>query len=148
MPLLPDAQEIIRANLVLLANGERPKVATIGHLSDDHYAIINAQRDKHQLPPLGSPEVVFMGTHLYKSRATGDNYTIDDIIDQIVSAMSDNSMVIATNKMTALKNKQLRSDRYGNQVSDEAVFEMTQRRPKAELFSVIPKGDKNKPPSL
>ena len=59
--------------------------------------------------------------------------------------MSATSMVIATHRMTALKNKTARNDRYGNQVCDEAVFELTLRRPKAELFSVIPKGDKSKP---
>lgn len=145
MPLNTDARHILRAQLEMLAQGERPLVVTIGYLSVEQHATINEYRVKHKLPPLESPEVVFLGRHLYNSRAVTDGYTIDDIIDQIESAMSSTSVVIATHKMTALKNKTARSDRYSNQVCDEAVFELTQRRPKAELFSVIPKGDKNKP---
>jgi len=146
MPLLPDAADIIRANLLLLANGERPKVVTIGEFTDEQFAQINKEREEHKLPVLGSKEIVFMGKHLYQSRIVKDNYTVDDVIDQIFSAMGENSKVIATTKMTALKIKEPRADRYGNHVRDEAIFEMTQRRPKAELLSVIPKGDKNLPP--
>lgn len=147
MPLLPDAAEIIRANLMLLANDERPKVVTIGHFTDSQFNAINELRTKHNLPALGSTEIVFMGTHLYRSRIAKNNYTIDDVLDQIVSAMAHTSTVIVTTKMTALKIEGTRADRYGNQVRDEAIFEMTQRRPKAELFSVIPKGDRNQPPA-
>lgn len=148
MPLLPDAADIIRANLLLLANGERPKVVTIGEFTDEQFALINEQREKHKLPVLGSKEIVFMGSHLHRSRIVQNHYTVDDVIDQIVSALGEDSMVIATTKMTALKVKEPRADRYGNHVRDEAIFEMTQRRPKAELFSVIPKGDKNLPPPV
>ncbi len=145
MPLNPNAREILRGHLEMLAQGERPLVVTIGHLTTEQHEVINRHRAKHALPPLESSEVVFLGRHLYNSRAVTDGYTIDDIIDQIESAMSATSMVIATHRMTALKNKTARNDRYGNQVCDEAVFELTLRRPKAELFSVIPKGDKSKP---
>lgn len=148
MPLNPDARQILRANLEMLAQGEKPLVVTIGYLTAEQHATINEHRAKQCLPQLESPEVVFLGRHLYNSRAVTDGYSIDDILDQIESAMSASSMVIATHKMTALKNKTERHDRYGNQVCDEAVFELTQRRPKAELFSVVPKGDKNKPPRL
>lgn len=146
MPLNPDARQILRANLEMLAQGEKPLVVTIGYLTVEQHATINEHRAKHRLPKLESSEVVFLGRHLYNSRAVTDGYSIDDILDQIESAMSATSMVIATHKMTALKNKTARNDCYGNQVCDEAVFELTQRRPKAELFSVVPKGDKNKPP--
>lgn len=146
MPLNDDAMEILRASLEMLAQGERPLVVTIGVLTTEQYAAINAYRSKHGLPDLASPEVVFLGRHLYHSRAVKDGYSIDDILDQIESAMSDTAIAIATHKMTALRSTTVRHDRYGNQVIDEAVFELTQRRPKAELYSVIPKGDKNKPP--
>lgn len=146
MPLNTNARQILRVSLEMLAQGERPLVATIGYLTVEQHAVINEHRVKQRLPELESPEVVFLGRHLYKSRAITDGYSIEDIIEQIESAMSASSMVIATIRMTALKNKTPRHDRYGNQVCDEAIFDLTQRRPKAELFSVIPKGDKNKPP--
>ncbi len=47
--------------------------------------------------------------------------------------------------MTAIKNTRLRQDGYGNEVQDEAIFELIARKPKAELYSVVPKGDKMKP---
>lgn len=147
MPLSPNARDILRASLEILARGDRPLVVTIGFLTPEQHAAISEYRSKHGLPHLVSPEVVFLGRHLYASRAIKDGYSIDDIIDQIESAMSDTAMVIATHKMTALRSTTARNDRYGNQVVDEAVFELSQRRPKAELYSVIPKGDKNKPPS-
>lgn len=123
----------------MLAEGEKPLVVTIGYLTAEQHAAINEHRAKQRLPELGSPEVVFLGRHLYKSRAVTDGYSIDDILDQIESAMSATSMVIATHKMTALKNKTARGDRYGNQVCDEAVFELTQRRPKARRFQWSPR---------
>jgi hypothetical protein len=44
-----------------------------------------------------------------------------------------------------MQNPNARDDGYGNQVFDRAVFEMTAKKPRAELYSVIPKGDKLKP---
>src|SRR5574343_589105 len=104
MPLNPDARQILRANLEMLAQGEKPLVVTIGYLTAEQHAAINEHRAKQCLPQLASPEVVFLGRHLYNSRAVTDGYSIDDILDQIESAMSASSMVIATHKMTALKN--------------------------------------------
>lgn len=146
MPLNNNARDILRASLEMLAQGERPLVTTIGFLTVNQHADINACRTNYGLSKLVSPEVVFLGRHLYESRAIKDGYSIDDILDQIESAMSDVAIVIATHKMTALRNTTTRNDRYGNQVIDEAVFELTQHRPKAELYSVIPKGDRKKPP--
>jgi hypothetical protein len=146
MPLNHNAKDILRVSMKLLAQGDKPLVVTIGVLTAVQHAAITEYRTKHGLPGLISPEVVFLGRHLYKSRAIKDGYSIDDILDQIESAMSDTAIAIATHKMTALKSISVRNDRYGNQIFDEAIFELTQRRPKAELYSVIPKGDKNKPP--
>ena len=86
-----------------------------------------------------------MGRHVYISRVQKDGYTIEDVIDQILSAMDEISIIIAGPKMTAMQNQTLRSDRYGNMVRDMVVFECTTRHPRPELFSVIPKGDTNKP---
>ena len=43
--------------------------------------------------------------------------------------------------MTSLMASQPRDDGYGKQVRDHAVLELTARKPRVELFSVIPKGD-------
>lgn len=145
MPLLPEGRDIIRASLEMLDRGERPLVITIGHLTEEQHLAINAWRQKHGLPGLESPEIVMLGRHLHKSRILVDGYLIDDVLDQIESGLSVDSQVIITNKMTALRIPTSRPDRYGNWVRDEAVLELTARRPKAELFSVIPKGDTNSP---
>ena len=47
--------------------------------------------------------------------------------------------------MTTLENPLGRADGYGNTVHDRAVFECTTKKPRAELFSVMPKGDSRKP---
>ncbi len=69
------------------------------------------------------------------------------MVRQIESALSPDALVFANLKMTAMNNPQFRADGYGNRVFDRAIFECTQRKPRAELFSVIPKGDYQKPPT-
>lgn len=145
MPLSTDGITMIRTNLELIAQGERPLVVTIGFLTDEQHSEISAYRTRHGMPPLESAEVVFMGRHIHNSRVTGDGYTIDDVVAQIEAAMAPTSKVVVGQKMTALRSTVERADGYGNLVKDEAILELTQRRPKAELFSVIPRGDKNKP---
>ena len=89
MPLINDAIAILRTSLEMLARGEKPLVVTIGFLTQEQHAAINVYRTGHGLPRLVSAEVVFLGRHLYNSRAINDGYTVDDILDQIESAMSD-----------------------------------------------------------
>ena len=64
---------------------------------------------------------------------------------QIASAMDAASAVMVNPGMTAIHNMTLRVDRLGNQIRDRAIFEATARKPRLELFSVIPKGDAVKP---
>ncbi len=144
MPLHPHSLELIRANLLLIAAGERASVVSIGRLTPVQHAEVNAHRAREGMPALQEPEILFLGRHLYNSR-NKDGYTIDDMIAQIVSALSEASEVVPTQKMTGLRNPVPRPDGYGNQVHDVAILELTARRPKAELFSVIPRGDTNKP---
>jgi len=144
MPLLPNALQIVRANLEEIAKGGKPKTATIGHLSAEQLGTINKYRKKNGLPEI-SGEVFFVGRHVYDSRVRGDDYSIDDVVDQIASAFSDESQVINSLKMTAIRNPKKRKDRYGNEVRDEAVFECFKHNPKAQLFSVVPRGDLKKP---
>jgi hypothetical protein len=143
MPLFENALDAIRANLEALDRKEKVKLVSIGTLTDSQFTTINRYRIEHGLPEI-SNEVVFIGSHIHKSRIVKDGYSIEDVLDQIVSAFEPNSTVI-NGKMTAIKNPTNRADRYGNQVRDEAVFECSSKHPRAELFSVVPRGDKIKP---
>jgi hypothetical protein len=145
LPLYPNAKTLITANLQIIAAGGRAQLIALGTFTEQQFADLNAVRRGLGLHEMESREIVFIGRHIYASR-NGDGYTIDDMVLQIESALSSASVVFASPKMTAMNNPQERSDGYGNQVYDRAIFECTQRKPRAELFSVIPKGDDKKPP--
>ncbi len=144
MPLLANARERMRINLEKIRDGEKVHAITIGQLTEKQLGDINSNRAIQQLPPIVA-EVVFVGGHIYKSRVVRDGYTIEDVLDQISSAMDFSSVAIKTLKMTEIENPNPRSDRYGNEVKDRAVFECSARHPRPELYGVIPKGDKIKP---
>jgi hypothetical protein len=144
MPLYPDAEKAIKDNLKKIRAGIKAPVVAIGRLTEDQHTAINDARAKIGLPLLVDSEVVYMGRHNYESRSK-DGYSIDDVYLQIESAMSADSIVSAHVKMTSMQNPNPREDGYGNQVNDMAVFELTQRKPRAELYSAIPKGDAVKP---
>ena len=122
------------------------RAVVIGHFTPSQHAIINTFRGSVGLPPLESPEIVMLGSHLYRSRVTRDGYTIEDVMLQIEGALADTAIVQPTSKMTTTRSATLRADGYGNDVRDEGVYELSQRKPRAELFSVVPKGDTIKPP--
>jgi len=143
MPLYENALELIRQNLEQLQNGERPKFQAIGKLTDEQLNTINQKQFEKGLPTVECNEILYMGRHHYNSRVVQDGYTILDLLKQIESVLAESS-VIENNKV--LKSTIKRNDGYGNMVSDWAVFEMTAKRPRMELFSVIPKGDDKKPP--
>lgn len=143
MPLYDNAIDTIGTNLEQLQNGERPRFQAIGKLTDEQLETINQKQIEKGFPIVQCNEILYMGRHHYESRVIRDGYQIDDLIKQIESSLAESS-VIENNKV--LKSTVLRDDGYGNMVEDWAVFEMTAKRPKMELFSVIPKGDNNKPP--
>ena len=143
MPLYENALEIIRQNLEQLQNGERPRFQAIGKLTDEQLNTINQKQLEKGLPTVECNEILYMGRHHYNSRVVQDGYTISDLLKQIESVLAESS-VIENNKV--LKSTIKRNDGYGNMVSDWAVFDMTAKRPRMELFSVIPKGDDKKPP--
>ena len=145
MPLYPNALALIRANFEALQRGERVKLIAIGTLTAAQLAEINASRASHG-EPLITPEVVFLGSHTYRSRVDRDGYTIEDVLDQIESAMDAAATAIHNPARTIIHNRTGRADRYGNIVKDLAVLECTGRYPRPELFSVMPKGDFIKPP--
>jgi hypothetical protein len=144
MPLLSNARRTMRINLEKIRDGKNPGLIVIGTLTANQLININAIRTAEEMPPIVE-EVVFKGKHLYESRIDGDGYTIDDVLDQIVSAMDPTSVIVETLKMTGMENPNPRLDRYGNQVYDRVVFECTSRYPRPELYSVMPKGDGIKP---
>jgi len=144
MPLSDEACRLIRANLEDLQNGKRVKLVVIGELTEAQLRDINAQRHGPNHPPVVA-EIVFVGHHIYKSRILQDGYTIDDVVQQIVSGMCSAAVVLRSPKMTAMENPNPRTDCYGNSVRDRVVFECSVRHPRPELFSVIPKGDCIKP---
>lgn len=145
MPLHKNAKQAIHANLEQLANGKRPKFIAIGYFTNTQFSKINELRLASELPALEQNEIVYMGRHHYESRVTKDGYKITDLLIQIENALCDKSEVILTHRMTAIQNPTPRDDGYGNRVIDRAIFELTSKKPRAELFSVIPKGDNNKP---
>jgi hypothetical protein len=146
MPLYQNAADIIRANFEEIATGNKPKGVAIGTLTDRQLDEINQARAAHATPlPPVIAEVIFIGRHVYRSRILGDGYTVEDVVDQIASAMNSAAVFVHNPKMTSLQNPTARADRYGNLVKDLAVLECTARHPRPELFSVIPKGDVMKP---
>ncbi len=143
VPLYANARDVIRTNLGRIRNKSKVHIVPIGTLTAVQLTAINANRLIQGLSPIVE-EVVFVGGHIYKSRVIGDGYTIEDVIDQIASAM-DCAAIVLDGHMTTIENPNPRPDRYGNLVRDRAVFECSTRHPLPELFSVIPKGDKIKP---
>jgi hypothetical protein len=144
MPLYANGAQLVRWNLEEIGKGNRVRVVAIGELTAVQLLAFNAVRAVLNLPPI-SAEILFLGRHVYKSRVTGDGYTIDDVIDQITSALDVSAEVHASAKMNAVQNPQHRKDKYGNAVLDRGVLECTARHPRPELFSVIPLGDTIKP---
>jgi hypothetical protein len=134
----------IRDQLARLAKGERVPMIAIGCFTEAQFQAINASRAAMDLHPLDQNEIVFMGRHLYASRSK-DGYGIEDMVAQIVSAISPESVAHLDVFVSYTQNPNPRDDGYGNRVNDRAIFEMTARKPRAELYSVMPKGDKIKP---
>jgi hypothetical protein len=146
MPLYENAAALIRANLEAIQSGRKAKAIAIGTLTDVQLEAVNRHRLAHNASlPLIVAEVVFIGAHVYRSRIDRDNYTIDDVVEQIISAMSAASALVGNLPMQAIENPTPRTDRLGNTIHDRAVFECMSRHPRPELYSVIPKGDHIKP---
>ena len=138
---------MIRASLEAIQNGHKVKPVAIGELTNLQLEAINRHRisRNQSLPPIVA-EVIFIGSHIDQSRVVRDGYSIADGIDQIVCAMSAESEIVGNLPMQTIENPEPRADRYGNQIHDRAVFECMSRHPRPELFTVVPKGDRIKPP--
>ena len=144
MPLFADGLKKIRANLRRIHAGDiKPPLVKIGRFTTDQLAMLNQLRHEKNFSALNG-DSVFRGKHLYNSRCTEDGYSIEEVLEQITSAIGGTATVHYTAKFTALRSAQRRTDRSGVAVVDEAVFECTSRYPSAELLSVIPRGDGKK----
>jgi hypothetical protein len=144
LPLYDGMEVTLREQLECLAKGDKVPMKVIARFSDVQFAAINAGRAALDLHVLEQNEIVFIGRHLHTIRSK-DGYQIEDIVKQIVSALSEDALAEIQTHVSCMQNPSARDDGYGNQVFDRAVFEMTAKKPRAELYSVIPKGDKVKP---
>jgi hypothetical protein len=148
MPLSEGALDAVCAQLEAIARGERVHIITIGDLLPDQVALLNRLRESLGLPIVGS-ELVFLGRHIYRSRIAQDGYTVADVRAQLASALHETALVQITGRSsTIMQATSFREDGRGNQVRDEAVFELSSRTPRIEVYSVIPKGDKIRPRKL
>jgi hypothetical protein len=141
MPLHPNIEDKIRVHLHRVAEGERVKAIAIGRLTDDQHRAISKLRLSVGLPGLDDPEILLVGRHMHQSRVVKDGYSVADVLCQIGNSLAETSIIHGSSKMTIVQSTILRADGYGSMVRDEAVLELFARKPKAELFSVIPKGD-------
>ena len=147
MGLYQDAENLIRSNLELAARWfaleraarRRQPIVPIGELSTAQLAQINQQRHEEELPPVVA-EVLFDGRHMYESRCIEDGYTIDDVIEMVLTAFNDQARV-APGWSTVLVSSITRVNKAGKTIRDEAVFECHGRLPHPELRTVIPRGD-------
>ena len=146
MPLYGGAGNLIRASLSQFRPDKKVRVKPIiiGELTDIQLAAIHTQQDAKGFPRI-IKEILFHGWHIYKQRVLQDGYQINDVIEQITSAICESSVVREPKFMTEMQNPIERDDGYGNKVRDLAIFECTSRHPRPELFTVVPKGDRNKP---
>jgi hypothetical protein len=146
MVLLNGALDQICAQLEKISAGEKVGPITIGHLLPQQVEMLNSFRSSLKLSHVGS-ELIFVGRHIHKSRILGDSYCVADVRCQLESALGITSVIHITPRgSTLLRSAIYRNDGFGNSVRDEAVLELSGRTPLIEVFSVIPKGDKNKPP--
>jgi hypothetical protein len=141
MPLYPNGKALILAQLESIANGERVGVVEIGRLTDEQFAEICRLKEEMGHEPPGSPILVYRGSHHYESRVVRDGYRIEDLADQIEAALGADSTIAIERHLTAVVSIHPRADGYGKHVRDRVVLELTQRKPKAEVYSAIPKGD-------
>ena len=145
MPLHPEGRARILEQLQQIASGKPCKVVEIGRLTDQQFdALCRLKRELgHPLP--GSPELVYDGRHHYKGRVVKDGYQITDLLLQIEAALASSSTIEIEKHMTAVVSASLRNDGYGNMVRDRVILELQQRKPRGEVYSAIPKGDRGGP---
>lgn len=145
MPLVPDAERLIRGCFATLKRGKRPRRVTIGYLTERQLVDINLERERRKFVPL-SGELFFTGCHIFDSRIVKDGYTEDDVLKMIQIGMRECCLFVRTQKMTVLQSPAHRPSGYGCKVRDELTLECS-ASPLAELYSVVPRGDMHHKPN-
>lgn len=140
MPLYAGIIDELRRHLAEIMAGRKVPLLEIGQLTTEQHLRLNELRNGAGLPGAESPGIVYIGRHHVESRCL-QGYTLEDLLLQIDAATAHDAEPLFQGKMTSLRSIRLRSDGYGCQVRDQAVLEMTARKPRVEVFSVIPKGD-------
>jgi len=146
MPRSDNAEQLIRGNIAVIKRGKKPRAVVVGYLTDEQMGAINTYRRSRNWEPI-ERDIDFVGTHIYESRVVKDGYTEDDLIVQIKSALSATCRYVPTSKMTVLQNPASRESGYGCRVRDELTLECSTRLPRSELYSVVPRGDRNHKPN-
>jgi hypothetical protein len=141
MPLHDGAAARIRQQLQDIRDGLRVSVIAIGRLTPEQHGAVHAFRKSRGLTGGESPEIVYVGRHHFTSRMQ-QGYTIDDLVLQAEASLAADAVPQVRGSMTSLRSVRDRDDGYGNKVRDLAVFELSVWKPRIELFSVIPKGDR------
>lgn len=141
MPLDAAARAVVITQLQRIARGDKVWIVEIGELTDAQFAELVRQKLELGHDPPTSKKLVYLGKHHYDSRVRRDGYAIEDLVLQLESALAETSTIEIKTHMTALVSAVNRIDGYGNSVRDRAIFELQARKPKAEVYSVIPKGD-------
>lgn len=145
MPFYHHKKEELHSQIKSLINGDRVPVIEIGYLTQEQHDAINQGRSALDYPPLESPKILYLGKHHVGSRHGKDGYNADDILEQIMHILDTEVDIPITPRQTKMVSKTSRLDAYGNTIIDTGILELMSRRPKAELYSVIPKGDNIKP---
>ena len=140
MPLYEGATQRIARQLEAVARGRRVDIIAIGCLTREQHGRIADARRKRGLQGPDSDEIVYLGRHHYESRAA-QGYVVSDLVAQVASALASDAEVVVLGKMVGLVSRNERDDGYGCRVRDRAVLELTARKPRIEVFSVIPIGD-------
>jgi hypothetical protein len=99
MPLLPNAERLIRGNFSVIKRGKKPRRVTIGHLTQQQADAININRKERGFQAL-SGEIFFFGTHIFKSRVIKDGYTEEDVLKMIGTAMATECVFVPTSLLS------------------------------------------------
>jgi hypothetical protein len=140
VPLYDDACERIKLQLEKIAEAQRVPLIEIGQLTFQQHQHVREIRASLELPDVESPAIVYIGHHHFASRSA-QGYTVSDMVNQIRACTDSDAEVMLFRRMTMMRAYSLRADGYGNWVRDQGIFELTRRKPRIELFSVIPRGD-------
>ncbi|AOA71456.1 hypothetical protein BAY15_1022 [Stenotrophomonas rhizophila] len=141
MPLYDNAPTLILDQLRRIADGERVGIVEIGELTVSQFAELVRQKREMGHEPPASRMLVYLGRHHYDSRVRKDGYLPCDLVRQLEAALASTSVIETHRHMTAVVSTSDRDDGHGNKVRDRAILELQARKPRAEVYSVVPKRD-------